>query len=468
LLSKYEDLDDVCHLARERSLKPTMETIEVGALIERQKLGWFGVSLLFWACAIMAIEGYDMQVVAYAAPTIIKEWNVNKAVFGQVFGLGLFGYMLGATLVSNLGDRIGRKTLIICGCLLFGAFTVASGHASHLTVLLVLRFIAGIGLGAAIPNTIALAAEYTPAHSRATTIGIMFIGYNLGGALGGVLAARYIPSFGWPFVFYVGGYAPIILAAGLTLALPESVRFLALHRHQSHRIGNIMARLAPCHVFSPETRFTLAEEHHGGLAVKHLFTGGRAVVTTLLWVSFVASLMGHYFLTSWLPTVLAGARVPLADAVLTAAVFQLGGGVGNLVVCRFLDKRGVTAVAVAFAIAAPLTILIAPARSSTILLMIVVFFAGLFVLGGQVGLNAISGTIYPTYIRSSGAGWAFGVGRIGSILGPVLGGYLINVLATRALFICASVPMVCCAGAILLLARATAAELSHQKSTTPS
>lgn len=445
-----------------------METIDVGALIERQKLGWFRIALVFWACAIMATEGYDMQVVAYAAPTIIKEWNVNKAVFGQVFGLGLFGYMLGATMVSNLGDRIGRKKLIIGGCLLFGAFTVASGYASHLTVLLVLRFIAGIGLGAAIPNTVALVAEYSPAHSRAMTIGITFIGYNLGGAIGGVIAARYIPSFGWPFVFYVGGYAPIVLAAVLTLALPESVRFLALRRDQSQRIRNIMARLAPGHTLSPETRFRLAEEHHGGLAVKHLFTGGRAVITMLLWVSFVASLMGHYFLTSWLPTVLAGARVPLAHAVLAAAVFQLGGGVGNLVVCGFLDKRGITAVAVAFAIATPLTMLIAPASTSTILLMTVVFFCGLFVLGGQVGLNAISGIIYPTYIRSSGAGWAFGVGRIGSILGPVLGGYLLNVLSTPSLFICASVPMVCCAGATLLLARVPAAGLLRQESATPS
>lgn len=444
-------------------MEEALQKIDVGDLIERQKLGSFRRWIIVWACAVMSIEGYNMQVVAYAAPSIIKEWHTNKAVFGQVFGLGLFGYMLGATLVSNLGDRIGRKKLIIGGCLLFGLFTFASGYASTLTMLLVLRFIAGIGLGAAIPNTIALAAEYCPSRMRAMTIGIMFIGYNLGGALGGVIAAKYIPSFGWPIVFYVGGLAPIVLGAVLIVLLPESVRFLALRGDRSQQIRALIGKLAPDLIVSPEARFVLEEESRTGLAVKHLFSDGRAMVTSLLWVAFIASLMGHYFLTSWLPTVLAGTGVPLARAVMAGAIFQVGGSVGNLIVCRFLDKRGIVAIAGAFAIATPLTILIAHVSTSDALLMLVVFLTGLCVLGGQVGLNALSGTIYPTYIRSTGAGWAFGVGRIGSILGPVIGGFLINVLPTSSLFVCASVPMVCCAAAAFLLAKAPASGYLRQE-----
>jgi MFS transporter, AAHS family, 4-hydroxybenzoate transporter len=441
-----------------------LQKIDIGDLIERQKLGSFRTWIIVWACAVMSIEGYNMQVVAYAAPSIIKAWHTNKAVFGQVFGLGLFGYMLGATLVSNLGDRIGRKKLIIGGCLLFGLFTWLSGYASTLTMLLVLRFIAGIGLGAAIPNTIALAAEYCPSRMRAMTIGIMFIGYNLGGALGGVVAAKYIPSFGWPIVFYVGGLAPIVLGAVLIVLLPESVRFLALRGDRSQQVLTLIAKLAPDLMVSPEARFVLEEESRTGLAVKHLFSDGRAMVTSLLWVAFIASLMGHYFLTSWLPTVLAGTGVPLARAVMAGAIFQVGGSVGNLIVCRFLDKRGIVAIAGAFAIATPLTILIARVSASDALLMLVVFLTGLCVLGGQVGLNALSGTIYPTYIRSTGAGWAFGVGRIGSILGPVIGGFLINVLPTSSLFVCASVPMVCCAAAAFLLAKTPASGYVRQES----
>src|SRR5580704_6904127 len=190
----------------------TNQTIDVASLIENRKVGWFQVGVIAWACAIMFVEGYDMQVLPFAAPAIIKAWHVNRAYFGPVFGFGLFGYMLGATLLSNLGDQLGRKKMVIGGGLLFGAFTLGVAYTSSLAGLLVLRFMAGIGLGASIPSAIALAAEYVPSRIRATTISIMFIGYILGSTAGGFIAARFIPVFGWPVVFYIGGIAPIVLS----------------------------------------------------------------------------------------------------------------------------------------------------------------------------------------------------------------------------------------------------------------
>jgi MFS transporter, AAHS family, 4-hydroxybenzoate transporter len=435
------------------------QSVDVAALIENRGLGRFQIVVLIWACVIMALEGYDMQVLAYAAPAIIKEWGVNKAYFGPVFGFGLFGYMLGATLLTSLSDRWGRKKLIIAGILLFGLFTFAAAYSSSLNQLLVLRFLAGFGLGASIPTVIALAAEYAPSHFRATTIGLMFIGYNIGAASGGFIAAKFIPSFGWPSVFLLGGIVPVLLAIILIFVLPESVRFLLLQHDRQDHIAAILSRLLPGETFDPGAPFVLREGTERGLPVKHLFTDGRAIMTSLLWLAFIASLMGHYFLTSWLPTVLVDTGVPLAHAVIAGALFQVGGGVGNLIVCRLLDKRGIVAIAVAFAIATPLTILIGAVGRSEILLMTLVFLNGACMLGGQVGLNAVSGSVYPTFIRSTGAGWAFGVGRIGSIVGPVIGGILISFNPPNLLlFTYAAIPVLFCTGATYLLGRAPAAQ----------
>ncbi len=236
--------------------------------------------------------------------------------------------------------------------------------------------------------------------------------------------------------FLVGGIAPILLAGVLIFAIPEKILILALKQNRSDRVARQSLRgslrLLPS---LPARNLFLREEQRGGLPVKNLFTEGRALMTSLLWLAFAMSLVGHYFLTSWLPTVLEGSGVSMAHAVLAGALFQFGGGCGNLVVTWFLDKKGIIAIVAAFALAVPLTVMMGFSSSSDTLLMVIVFLAGLCMLGGQVGLNALSGTIYPTYIRSTGAGWAFGVGRLGSIIGPAIGGILINVLPTSSLFI---------------------------------
>lgn len=447
----------------------TAGPIDLVALIEDKCANRFRVSLVIMTCAIMLLEGYDIQVLAYAAPSIIKAWNVNRAYFGPVFGFSLFGYMLGATLLSNLADRLGRKKIILSGILVFGVFNLASAFAHTLTVLLILRFLAGIGLGASIPSTIALAVEYFPARARATVIGVMFVGYTVGAMIGGFIAARLIPQYGWPSVFYIGGLLPLALAAFLLFLLPESVRFLALTGKHTKKIAAILTRLRPDLTIGRDTQFVVREEKQRGIPVQHLFTEGRARMTLLLWFAYITSLLGHYFLTSWLPTLLVGAGVPLSHAVITAGLLQGGGGLGGLLLCWLLDKRGISVIAIAFALAAPLIILIGPfARISDFLLMALIFVTGGCLLGGQIGLNAVSGTFYPTYIRSTGSGWALGVGRVGSILGPVLGGVLISLsIPISTLFAFAAIPMLCCGSATYLLSRAPAPELLPESPAVP-
>jgi AAHS family 4-hydroxybenzoate transporter-like MFS transporter len=428
-------------------------TIDLGTAIESQTDGWYSSLILILCCAAMAVEGYDAQVVAYAAPAVIREWQIDKAYFAPVFSAALFGYMIGATFLSGISDRLGRQRTLVIGNIVFGLLTVASAFATTIPALLVLRFVAGLGLGCSIPSVMALGVEYAPQRRRAFRVSVLFVGYTLGAALGGFVTAALMTRFGWQSAFYFGGFGSLAIALVAYVFMPESVRFLAIKDPNDPRIVSIMTKLRPDLGIGPPTRFTAMEESaQQGLPVRHLFTEKRALLTSLLWLSFILSLTGHHFLTSWLPTVLDSNGVPLAHAVIAGALIQFGGAAGSLMVGRLLDRIGIVAIAIAFVLAIPFVVLIGARSMPEYQLMAVIFLAGLFLLGGQVGLNALAGTVYPTFIRSTGAGWALGVGRVGSILGPAIGGVLIALkLSMPLLFLCAAIPVACCAAVVFLL-----------------
>lgn len=449
-------------------------TIDVASLIDGQKFGRFQTGLMVWICAFMLIEGYDMQVVGYAAPAIIKAWHSDKAAFGVVFAAGLGGFMLGATLLGNLGDRFGRKRMIVAGSLVFGFFTLASAWADGLVSLLVLRTLAGIGLGGSIPNAIALVTEYAPSRERATRVAIMFIGYTIGSALGGVIAAQLIPVWGWPSVFVVGGLAPIAIGLSLLFVLPESVRFLMVKRGRTDLVLALLRRVRPDFPIGENASLVITEENNEGLPLARLFADGRASMTALLWLAYAANMVSLHFLTSWLPTVMNENGIPLAHAVLATALLQGGGAIGSLVVGQLLDRIGTPGIVAALLAAVPCVAALGHVGTDETPLMLLVAMAGLCIIGGQVGINALAGTLYPTYMRSTGTGWAFGVGRVGSILGPVIGGQLLVLgLPLGMLFAVASTPVLISAGALfclgrLALVRNRAADMAPQSSGKPS
>jgi MFS transporter, AAHS family, 4-hydroxybenzoate transporter len=432
---------------------PERPRIDLADFLDNQRGGWYQRSILIWSCLLMCIDGYDMQVISFAAPAIIKDWGIDKSAFGPIFGAGLFGYMLGATLLSSLADRHGRKLTIISGALLFGVLTLGTAFAQSVGQLLTLRFLAGIGLGASVPTIVALNAEYVPTGRRATRITVMFVGYTIGSALAGIVSATWLPEFGWPILFYLGGAFPLIAGVVLIFRLPESIRFLVLKGDRHNQAIGILRRLRPEVALEADSVLVLREGNRAGLPVRHLFTDGRAAITSLLWITFVTSLLGHHFLTSWLPTVLVSANVTMRNAAIATTLFQIGGGIGALVIGQLLDRRGISALALMLTTAAPLVIWIGNSPTGA-LLMVLVFLCGLCVLGGQIGLNAVCGSFYPTFIRSTGTGWALGVGRIGAVIGPVLGGQLIGLdLSLPTLFLCAAVPFVCCGAMTLALGK---------------
>ena len=423
-------------------------TLNVNELIEGKKLARPQIMIALWLCTLMMLEGYDMQTLSFATPAILREWQVSRADFGPVLSAHLIGYMVGALVLSFWGDRLGRKNIIVAGAVIFGAFTFGAGFATSPMELAMWRLGAGFGLGGSIPTGIALAAEYMPARVRATTIGLMFVGYNLGAAAGGFIAAWTITDYGWPSVFFIGGLAAVPMFIALAVALPESVRFLIVSGAATERIAAIVRMLRPQLDLSGVTRYVAGEEIRK-VSSGSLLSEGRAAVTIFLWLAMIASFTGHYFITGWMPTVLSDDGHTIAQANSAMGFFQLGGAIGSLLIAVLLDRVGIRVVALTFLLAAPITFLLGINMGYPALL-VNMLIAGIAVLGGQIGLNALAGTLYPTYMRATGAGWALGIGRLGSISGPIIGGLLFALGFMRpTLLLLTAIPFLFCALALL-------------------
>ena len=277
--------------------------VDVADYIDAQPIGAFQIRLLLTCAAVLFLDGFDTPAIGDVVPAMAREWHLDKAALGPVFSAGLFGLMIGALSLGPLADRIGRKRIIV-----FRRWRSASAPVTALVndvaVLIAIRFLTGLGLGGAMPNTMALTSEFSPHRRRATMVMIMFCGFSVGAALGGLLAAALIPQFGWRSVFVAGGIAPLLLAPILALKLPESVRFLALKGSADARVAQLLGLLNPNAPLAPAMRFVVDEAELSGMPVKHLFGDGRTLATLLLWVVFFMSLLDIYFLSNWLPTVL--------------------------------------------------------------------------------------------------------------------------------------------------------------------
>ena len=429
-------------------------------ILDEAKLRSFQVGVITICFALTMVDGFDTQCIAFVAPALRHAWEISPNTFGLLFSAGLFGTMLGAMTLGPIGDRHGRKPMILASTLLFGVMSLLSASASSVEVLAIYRFIGGIGLGGLLPNIIALVAEYSPKRIRSTTVVATFIGFPLGAVFGGMASARIIPAYGWEMVFIIGGILPLLLLAIAWFQLPESIKFLSLKGDRPDQIASTLARLDPS--LKDVSVKDIPEPHIEPVKqpVKKLFTDGRAIWTLSLWLLTFSALLLTYFLVHWIPLVLVDAGIPQHKAIMGVALLNLGGILGGLIIGRISDKRGPypamglgMGIAIIFIVAIGSSI---PAGATFVLVMI--FLAGFTFVGAQLNIGAVAATNYPVEIRSAGTGWSMAAGRVGSIVGPLVGGVLVSLnLGIDKIFIFAAVPAAVAVFAIIMMSRKASA-----------
>lgn len=435
--------------------------IDVAERIEKSPIGSFQLGIYVLCGLALFMDGFDVQAWGYVAPSVFAEWQMASAA-GRVASAALFGLLLGLIFFSMLADRIGRRPVLIGTTIYFGVLMLATSQVTSLEQLIVVRFLTGLGLGATMPNAVALVSEFTPKRSRVLAVLIVSNGFTIGAAGAGFIAAWLIPAYGWRAVFYVGGMVPIVIGLAMWRWLPESLQFLTLRQRHLDKVGRWLKRIDAEAPLSSSATYVVDEQPRKGVPIAKLFGEGRAAGTALLWIVMFMNLLNLYFLSTWLPTIAREAGLPTARAVLVGTTFQVGGAIGAFVLGWPIRKFGFFAVLTAGFLAACASIAAIGQAVAAWLLFTVVFVAGFGILGGQAALNALAASYYPTDLRASGVGAASGVGRFGSVIGPVLAEIMRARWTTEQLFLAASVPAFIAALGMLSLKRAMAGTQSKQ------
>lgn len=426
------------------------QCIDVQAFIDARRMSPFQWAILLFCFIVLALDGLDTASIGFVAPMLVKEWGIARADLSPILSASLVGLALGALAAGPLADRFGRKKMIVSSVLLFGLCSLACAWADSVLQLTVLRWLTGLGLGAAMPNTVTLMAEYAPAKHRSLLVTTMFCGFTLGSAGGGVLSAMLIPAFGWRSVLAVGGVLPLMLFPLLLWYLPESIRFMVMRGRPSGEIAALMSRIGgqplpeSCVFVQPH------DEPRAGSPVALLFAPRYGSGTLLLWLTGFMGLLVIYLLTSWMPTLIKDAGFPIERAALVTALFQLGGTAGSICVGWGMDRIGRhKSIALSYLLGAACIYGVGRIYTDLMLLGACVFCAGFFISGSQTGMNALAAAFYPTAGRATGVSWMLAVARLGAIVGAVLGGNMLaagwglsaifSVLAMAALVAAAAV-----------------------------
>jgi len=403
-----------------------------GTANERQR-GWGGFLLILLA---LVVEGFDLQAANFAAPSIVEDFGISRAEIGPLLSASLVGVLIGALTIGPLGDRIGRRTILVACCTVYGLISLGAVFATNLPQLIALRFLIGIGLGAVLPNALALAGELAPRRHLARAMGLVGIGISFGGVVAGAVAAHFLPLHGWPSLFVAGGILPIGIALLLWIALPES----PVLAQTGERLGGIAGVRA---ILAPE----------------------RRMATLAIWLAFALALMVVYLLSGWIPLLIKDQGYSTAAASWIATASHAGGVLGGIFASLLLSKRSWSIVALFAGLAALSLAIVALHDWGAVSLSLLLVMVGFFSTGTQNGLNGSCGASYPAEIRATGLGWALGMGRLGSIIGPLVGSLalLLGLHDPRSFFILPVLPLLIAAALAFWLARRPTQSLSKEQ-----
>jgi MFS transporter, AAHS family, 4-hydroxybenzoate transporter len=402
-------------------------SVNITDLIGRHPLGLFQIRIIVLCGLVALFEGFDILAIGAAAPAMAESLHMAPNQIGFLFSAALFGLMLGAFGLGPVADRYGRRCVLIAATATFGVFTLCTAIAGTLQQVLLFRFFAGVGLGGAMPSFISLAAEYTPRSNREAVVGLLWTGVPVGGVMAGFLASGLIDSVGWQSLFYIGGVLPLGLSMVLIRAMPDSIEFLVTRKRASQQIRDLLIRINPALEIPSDCQFVVNDEKTRGVPVWQLFSAGRAPGTLLLWASYFATFMILATSAAWTPNLLQRAGIEGARSSVAVALFALGSVFGTplagFLVSRFAARR---VLPVALFGGAVTFIAVAHTGQSIAVVIVCLGFAGFFLGVASSGLIALGPLLYSTAIRSTGVGWAMGLGRLGAIVGPLATGLLVS------------------------------------------
>lgn len=402
-----------------------MRHIDVHELSDKARFNRFHAGMLLWCAVIIICDGYDLAVAGIALPSIMKDMGVTAQNAGFMVSSALFGMMFGAIFLGTIADRIGRRKAIAICIALFSVFTAAAGFTHDPYTFSAMRFLAGLGIGGVMPNVVAQMTEYSPKKIRATMVTLMFSGYAVGGMLAALLGKGLLETYGWSSVFLAAGL-PVLLIPVILKTLPESMPFL-IRENRLDELKQIVTRMEPSYRPDAGDRFALpAQDRAEGAPIGKLFQDGRGFSTAMFWIAFFMCLFMVYALSSWLTKLMASAGYSLGSALTFVLVLNFGAVIGAVGGGWLADRFNIKYVLMGMYALAAVSITLLGFKVPTELLFLLVGLAGASTIGTQIVTYAYAGQFYPMAIRSTGIGWASGVGRSGAILAPIAIGTLVG------------------------------------------